>query len=174
MTQADWFEAMQKHMTDGAFFSVQMGLATKVNEVAKYISMVDLGVNTGPMCVMNLERWNKLPNDVKQVFEQVMKEMPAKGKQLTIDYEAASIKEAGTMGITLVPFPERQKWIDSLPDIRAPVEGRYGQKGLGPGGGGSHQTLGPGHRPGSQEVIKLCGNPRSAFSNHSDSADPFF
>ena len=131
LTQADWFEAMQKHMTDGAFFSVQMGLATKVNEVAKYISMVDLGVNTGPMCVMNLERWNKLPNDVKQVFEQVMKEMPAKGKQLTIDYEAASIKEAGTMGITLVPFPERQKWIDSLPDIRGQWKDDMAKKGLG-------------------------------------------
>jgi TRAP-type C4-dicarboxylate transport system substrate-binding protein len=131
LTQADWFEAMQKHMTDGAFFSVQMGLATKVDEVAKYISMVDLGVNTGPMCVMNLERWKKLPDDVKKVFEQVMQEMPAKGKQLTIDYEEASIKEAAAKGITLVPFPDRQKWISSLPDIRGQWKDDMTKKGLG-------------------------------------------
>ncbi len=131
LTQADWFEAMQKHMTDGAFFSVQMGLATKVNEVAKNITMVDLGVNTGPMCIMNLERWKKLPDDVKQVFEQVMQEMPAKGKQLTIDYEAAAIKEATAQGITLIPFPDRQKWIDSLPDIRSQWKDDMAKKGMG-------------------------------------------
>jgi TRAP-type C4-dicarboxylate transport system substrate-binding protein len=93
--------------------------------------MVDLGVNTGPMCIMNLERWKKLPDDVKQVFEQVMKEMPEKGKQLTIDYEAASIKEAGAMGITMIPFPDRQKWIDSLPDIRAQWKDDMAKKGMG-------------------------------------------
>lgn len=131
LTQADWFEGMQKRMVDGAFFSVQMGLATKVDEVSKFITMVDLGVNTGPMLVMNLNRWNKLPDDVKQVFEQVMREMPDKGKALTIEYEEAAIKDAAKMGITMIEFPDRQKWIESLPDIRAQWKDDLAQKGLG-------------------------------------------
>lgn len=131
LVQADWFEAMQKHMIDGGFFSVSMGLASKVDEVAKYVTMVDLGVNTGPMCIMNQDKWNSLPADVKKVFEEVMAEMPEKGKQLTIDAEKAGIEAAKAKGLTLVPFPDRQKWIDSLPDIRAMWAADMAKKGLG-------------------------------------------
>ena len=131
LVQADWFEAMQKHMIDGGFFSVSMGLASKVDEVAKYVTMVDLGINTGPMCIMNQDKWNSLPADVKKVFEEVMAEMPAVGKQLTIDAENAGIKAAKAKGLTLVPFPDRQKWIDALPDIRAMWAADMAKKGLG-------------------------------------------
>ena len=131
LVQADWFEAMQKHMIDGGFFSVSMGLASKVDEVAKYVTMVDLGINTGPMCIMNQDKWNSLPADVKKVFQEVMAEMPAVGKQLTIDAENAGIKAAKAKGLTLVPFPDRQKWIDALPDIRAMWAADMAKKGLG-------------------------------------------
>jgi TRAP-type C4-dicarboxylate transport system substrate-binding protein len=131
LVQADWFEAMQKHMIDGGFFSVSMGLASKVDEVAKYVTMVDLGINTGPMCIMNQDKWNSLPADVKKVFQEVMAEMPAVGKQLTIDAENAGIKAAKAKGLTLVPFPDRQKWIDALPDIRAIWAEDMAKKGLG-------------------------------------------
>ena len=131
LVQADWFEAMQKHMIDGGFFSVSMGLASKVDEVAKYVTMVDLGINTGPMCIMNQDKWDSLPADVKKVFEEVMAEMPAVGKQLTIDAENAGIKAAKAKGLTLVPFPDRQKWIDALPDIRAMWAADMAKKGLG-------------------------------------------
>ena len=131
LVQADWFEAMQKHMIDGGFFSVSMGLASKVDEVAKYITMVDLGINTGPMCIMNKDKWNSLPSDIKKIFQEVMAEMPAMGKQLTIDAETAGMEKANAMGITLVPFPERQKWIDALPDIRAQWADDMAKKGLG-------------------------------------------
>jgi TRAP-type C4-dicarboxylate transport system substrate-binding protein len=131
LVQADWFEAMQKHMIDGGFFSVSMGLASKVDEVAKYVTMVDLGINTGPMCIMNQDKWNSLPADVKKVFEEVMAEMPAAGKQLTIDAENAGIKAAKAKGLTLLPFPDRQKWIDALPDIRAIWAADMAKKGLG-------------------------------------------
>ena len=131
LVQADWFEAMQKHMIDGGFFSVSMGLASKVNEVAKYVTMVDLGINTGPMCIMNMDKWNSLPDDIKKVFEEVMAEMPEKGKQLTIDAEDAGIKAAKELGITLVPFPDRDNWIKALPDIRAQWADDMAKKGLG-------------------------------------------
>jgi len=131
LVQADWFEAMQKHMIDGGFFSVSMGFASKVDEVAKYVSMVDLGVNTGPMCIMNMDKWKGLPDKVKAVFEQVMAEMPEKGKQLTIDAEKAAIDKAPSQGVTLVPFPDRQKWIDTKPDIRAQWAEDMKEKGLG-------------------------------------------
>jgi TRAP-type C4-dicarboxylate transport system substrate-binding protein len=131
LVQADWFEAMQKHMIDGGFFSVSMGLTSKVDEVAKYVSMVDLGVNTGPMCIMNNDKWNSLPADIKKIFEEVMAEMPAKGKQLTIDAEKIGLENAKKAGITLVPFPESDKWVAALPDIRSQWAAEMTQKGLG-------------------------------------------
>ena len=60
-----------------------------------------------------------------------MAEMPEVGKQLTIDAEEAGIKKAKSMGINLVPFPDRQKWIDALPDIRAQWADDMAKKGLG-------------------------------------------
>jgi hypothetical protein len=60
-----------------------------------------------------------------------MQEMPEKGKALTIAYEEAAIKEAAKMGITMIAFPDRQKWIESLPDIRAQWKDDLAQKGLG-------------------------------------------
>lgn len=140
LVQADWFEAMQKKMIGGGFFSASMGIASKVDEVAKYIQMVDLGINTGPMCIMNKKKWDSLPADVKKVFEEVMAEMPAVGKQLTIDAEQAGIDKLKSLGVTQVPFPDRQKWIDSLPDIRAEWAADMAKKGLG---------------AEAQEVIKL-------------------
>lgn len=131
LVQADWFEAMQKHMIDGGFFSVSMGLASKVEEVAKKITMVDLGINTGPMCIMNMDKWKSLPPDIQKVFQEVMAEMPTVGKQLTIDAEQAGIEKAKSLGIELVPFPDRQKWIDALPDIRAQWAEDMAKKGFG-------------------------------------------
>jgi TRAP-type transport system periplasmic protein len=131
LVAADWFEAMQKHMVDAGMFSVSMGLAFKVDEVAKNITMVDLGINTGPMCIMNMDKWKSLSPEVKKVFQEVMAEMPAKGKQLTIDAEAAGIAKAKKMGLTLYPFPERQKWIEAIPDIRAQWAQDMAKKGLG-------------------------------------------
>ena len=131
LVQADWFEAMQKHMIDGGFFSVSMGLASKVEEVAKHVTMVDLGVNTGPMCIMNLDKWNSLPPDIQKIFQETMADMPAAGKQLTIDAEEAGIANAKSLGITFHPFPDRQKWIEALPDIRAQWAADMAEKGLG-------------------------------------------
>ncbi len=131
LVQADWFEAMQKQMIDGGFFSVSMGLASKVEEVAKSITMVDLGINTGPMCIMNMDKWNSLPPEVKKVFEELMAEMPEKGKQLTIDAENAGIEKAKSLGINLIPFPDRDNWIKSLPDIRAEWAEDMAKEGLG-------------------------------------------
>ena len=131
LVQADWFESMQKHMVDGGFFSVSMGLTSKVDEVAKNITMVDLGINTGPMCIMNNDKWNSLPADIQKIFQEVMAEMPEKGKQLTIDAENIGMEKAKAAGITILPFPDRDKWIQALPDIRAQWAEDMAKKGLG-------------------------------------------
>jgi TRAP-type transport system periplasmic protein len=131
LVAADWFEAMQKKMTDGGFWSVDVGMGVKVEEVAKYVNMVNLGYNTGPMCVMNLDRWKSLPNDVKEVINQLMIEMPAVGRKLTDEAEQSAINKAKGMGINFIQFEGRQNWIDSLPDLRAQWASDMKDKGLG-------------------------------------------
>jgi hypothetical protein len=46
------------------------------------------------------------------------------------------------MGITMIAFPDRQKWIESLPDIRAQWKDDLAQKRPGQRGRGSHQFCG--------------------------------
>ena len=131
LVQADWFEAMQKHMVDAGVFAIEMGLGSKVDEVAKYVTMLNLGVNTGPVCVMNLDKWKSLPDDIKAVFEEVMKEMPTVGRQITDKFEKEAIAKLPSLGITAIEFPDRQKWIDKLPDFRLMWLEDMKKKGLG-------------------------------------------
>ena len=39
--------------------------------------------------------------------------------------------KAKKLGLTLIPFPDRQKWIDAIPDIRAQWAQDMAKKGLG-------------------------------------------
>ena len=131
LVASDWFEAMQKRMVDGGFYSVDVGMGVKIEEVAKYINMVNMGYNTGPMVVMNMDRWNKLPPDVKKIFEELMAEMPAVGKKVVEDAEQASIQRAKDIGLVFVPFEDREKWVEALPDLQQIWLDEMKEKGLG-------------------------------------------
>jgi len=63
------YEQMQKGILDGALISYE-GLKTfKFAEVGKYVVVLDFYRTHGGNRAMNIDTWNRLPEDVKRVFE---------------------------------------------------------------------------------------------------------
>jgi TRAP-type C4-dicarboxylate transport system substrate-binding protein len=63
------YEQMQKGILDAALISYE-GLKTfKLAEVGKYLVILDFYRTHGGSRVMNLDTWNRLPDDIKKVFE---------------------------------------------------------------------------------------------------------
>lgn len=127
----EWYEGMEKKMVHGGLYGLEMAMSSKVNEVAKYVNMVDFGVNSGPTMVMNTDVWNKLPDDIKKVFEDVMKDMPAKGREIILKYDKETLDKLPSLGVTIVPFKDRDKLISQLPDFRAQWLEEMKGKGMG-------------------------------------------
>lgn len=68
MPGSDYYEALEKGMVDGVFSDDQMVQAYRIDEVLKYSTRLSLYSLPCPY-VMNLKRYNSLPEDVKGVVD---------------------------------------------------------------------------------------------------------
>lgn len=66
---AETYEQMQKGILDAALISYEGLKSFKLAEVGKYLVILDFYRTHGGSRVMNLDTWNKLPDDIKKVFE---------------------------------------------------------------------------------------------------------
>jgi TRAP-type C4-dicarboxylate transport system substrate-binding protein len=71
------YEALQRGTIDG-FTGVPYHLvaAFKFYEVTKYILNIGAGIYTAGSLYMNLDVWNKLPDDIKTIITRLIDEMP--------------------------------------------------------------------------------------------------
>lgn len=75
MPQGDTYEALQKGVVQGTFAPVETLKGWKQGQVVKYtIDCTGIGYTTAMFVVMNKKKWEKLPKDVKKVFEDVSNE----------------------------------------------------------------------------------------------------
>ncbi|MBU0699014.1 MAG: TRAP transporter substrate-binding protein [Proteobacteria bacterium] len=72
MDQGGTYEALQKGVVEGTFGPMEVLKGWKQAEVIKYTTeCYGVGYTTTFFVVMNLDKWNALPDDVKKVFEEV-------------------------------------------------------------------------------------------------------
>ncbi|EFK12000.1 bacterial extracellular solute-binding protein, family 7 [delta proteobacterium NaphS2] len=75
MPQGDTYEALQKGVVEGTFGPIEVLKGWKQGEVVKYTTdCSDVGYTTAMFVVMNKDKWNALPDDVKKVFEETAEE----------------------------------------------------------------------------------------------------
>ena len=96
----------------------------KFNEVTKYRTTVNMFRNFG-MMVMNLDKWNSLPPDIKTIFEQntgmeltrfngaAMDNDDKGALEKLIDYD----KQKGNPAIYDLPKDEKTKWSQAIAPI---------------------------------------------------------
>jgi len=75
MDQGGTYEALQKGVVEGTFGPMEVLKGWKQGEVIKYTTNCPVvGYTTAMFVVMNKDKWNALPDDVKKVFEDTAKE----------------------------------------------------------------------------------------------------
>jgi len=75
MPQGDTYEALQKGVVEGTFGPIEALKGWKQAEVVKYTTdCFSVGYTTAMFVVMNLNKWNALPDDVKKTIEDVSAE----------------------------------------------------------------------------------------------------
>jgi len=119
MVVAEWFEGMERGAVGAGLFANDMAMFMKVNEVAKHCTTVNFGVTSGPVIAMNTGRWNSLPQDVKDVFLDVMDEMPDKELEVAYSITDWATRVIEERGVKVHEFPKekRQEWISKTPSF---------------------------------------------------------
>lgn len=72
MPQGSTYEALQRGVVDGTFAPVESLKGWKQGEVISHTTnCVDIGYTTGMYVVMNKNKWEALPSDIKDIFTEV-------------------------------------------------------------------------------------------------------
>ena len=117
------YSALQQGVVDGQENTISNIYTKKFYEVQKYMTISNHGY-LGYMVVMSKKFWNKLPNDMKNVIKQAIKEATEKeriwAKELN-DNQFAKIKEYANktkkLEIITLTSKERELWVKKLRTI---------------------------------------------------------
>ena len=72
MPQGGTYEALQKSVVEGTFGPMEVLKGWKQGEVIRYTTECSsIGYTTSMFVIMNLDKWNSLPADVKKVIDEV-------------------------------------------------------------------------------------------------------
>ena len=147
MDMGDLYLGLEKGVIDGVALPSEILVSRRLGEVTKYVTDVDLG-HDAFFVVMNQGTWDRLPDDVKKVFDELSGDWAVEftGKAWDkFDTEAVvQNKAAGIEYIQLAP-EEKAKWKALLTPVKDEYAAELDAKGL----------------PGKQvlsELEKMAGN----------------
>ncbi|MCB1436300.1 MAG: C4-dicarboxylate TRAP transporter substrate-binding protein [Rhodobiaceae bacterium] len=115
----DFYNMLQTGVVDAAMLWPEAAKTFKIAEVAPFMLKADLGsVNTKTVTV-NKDVWNKLPDEVKQVLQQVALEYRDRVAGIAMDEAAASLEAYKAGGGTVVEMSQeaRAAWAKAMPNI---------------------------------------------------------
>ena len=115
MPLTDLYLAVQTGTVDGAITAGSVVLSFKLNEVFKHVLKFNFGSTTWAW-VINLETWEKMPDDLKSIIETATRKggLSQPKLQAMDDPKATkALEDAGGSSYTL-PSNEERRWIDVL------------------------------------------------------------
>ena len=116
-------EALQKGVVKGLFSSLEVLKDFKFAESCRYVTLTNKGVVPFAV-VMNLEKWNSLPDDVKKVMEDLGEEQSAwTGKYMDNHVNDAITWSKKTYNVEFIELSkdEKARW----DDLAAPITGSW-------------------------------------------------
>jgi TRAP-type C4-dicarboxylate transport system substrate-binding protein len=132
--QGEAYELMQKGTIDGSVTPPEVLKGWKQAEVVKYVTnCYGVGYTTDMFVVMNLDKWNSLPSDIKKVFTEVSEEWIEKHAKVWVYYDKAGkdyfLTFEGREWIELSP-DEMARWIDAASSVKDNYMAEKGAMGL--------------------------------------------
>ncbi len=136
MPQGDTYEALQKGVVEGTFGPIEVLKGWKQGEVVDYTTeCFSVGYTTAMFVVMNKDKWEALPGDVKIIIDDLSKEWvdvhgkvwdesDAEGRQFTkgLGNELIQLSAEESARWREAVEPVIQNYIDATPDGKAYVE----------------------------------------------------
>ncbi|MEO1549231.1 MAG: C4-dicarboxylate TRAP transporter substrate-binding protein [Pseudomonadota bacterium] len=117
----DFYNMVQTGLVDHAMLWPEAAKTFKIAEVAPYMLRADLGAVNSKTITVNKSYWNKLPDEVKEVLQDVAVAYRDHVAGIAMDRAQASrdaYVEAGGTIVELDPA-ERAAWATSMPNIAA-------------------------------------------------------
>ena len=114
-----YYQQIQTGVADGVITILTGAAPNRLHEVAPYITLVGIGSQATGALAINLDTWNRLPQEVQAALEQLGPEYSrGVADDLAKRYDA-SIARMRSEGATVTEFPlaEKQKWLAAMPDI---------------------------------------------------------
>jgi TRAP-type C4-dicarboxylate transport system substrate-binding protein len=114
-----YYQQIQTGVADGVITILTGAAPNRLHEVAPYVALVGLGSQVTGALAINLDTWNRLPDDVRLELERLGPEYScAVADDLAKRYDASIARMKGE-GAIVTEFPpaEKQKWLAAMPDI---------------------------------------------------------
>ena len=114
-----YYQQIQTGVADGVITILTGAAPNRLHEVAPYITLVGLGSQVTGALAINLDTWNRLPEDVRAELERLGPEYSrAVSDDIAKRYDS-SIARMQSDGATVTEFPlaEKQRWLAAMPDI---------------------------------------------------------
>jgi TRAP-type C4-dicarboxylate transport system substrate-binding protein len=130
---ADMFMSMEKGVLDAVLASYQMSCGTQIATMAKYCTVYPFGASTFYI-IMNQEKYDSLPADVKKVFDEMSGDpfvkLMAEGTDTIENSKKATFLELGKGEIVELSSAEYAKWKAALDPIPQQYVDDLVKKGL--------------------------------------------
>ncbi|NDR59290.1 C4-dicarboxylate TRAP transporter substrate-binding protein [Aliiruegeria sabulilitoris] len=117
----DFYNMVQTGLTDGALLWPEAAKTFKIAEVAPYMLKADLGAVNSKTITVNKDYWEKLPDEVKGVLQDVAVLYRDHVAGIAMDRAGESQDAYVAAGGTIVEMSaeDRKAWADAMPNIAA-------------------------------------------------------
>lgn len=117
----DFYNMVQTGVVDCAMLWPEAAVTFNIADVAPYMLKADLGAVNTKTVTANMDVWEGLPDEVKEVIQQVSVEYRDHVAGVAMDLASVSLeayKEAGGTVVEMTP-EARKAWADAMPNIAA-------------------------------------------------------
>jgi TRAP-type C4-dicarboxylate transport system substrate-binding protein len=132
MTQAGVYDALSKGIVDGNVAPPEVLKGYRQGEVTKYLIITPPLMMGLHFCVMNLEKWHSLPDDVKKTFDYVNERFVETSGKIW-DYHQTEGMDYGVqqgMKVIRISGAEADRWIARVTSIQDEYVADMKAKGL--------------------------------------------
>jgi TRAP-type transport system periplasmic protein len=133
MSMPDSYQAIQRGVVNGGIYPVETNKGWKMAEVVNYMTeSYSVAYTTTFFVVMNKNRWNGLPADVRQTIAEINTEWVAKHAQVWDESDLAGREEFLAKGGKIIPLSpdESKRWKGQADDMIQDYARELDSKGL--------------------------------------------
>lgn len=113
LASSELYLAFDRGVIDATPRPLLTGMGRNLYEVAKYISLVNFGVDTS-LLTINKDTWDSLPEDIQEIIQDAANERDKEQLKLVNDFINESIKKYEELGMTVERVDDK-----NLEDMRA-------------------------------------------------------